>query len=180
MSRFIFPLILLAAAVSLFAFFTRPLIAQIGELRIEKTRLEVGLENAKKLKQVRDGLIATSREFPASDLERLNKMLPDNVDNVRLIIDINNLARGSSMSIRNIDIKVDEGETGKDVITKGSQKQGAVTLAFSVSGPYNNFQDFLNRLAQSLRLVDVTALNFASNDKNFYDYDVELQTYWLK
>lgn len=180
MSRLLFPFIMLIAAIGLFAFFTRPLLTEIGELRVEQSRLQVGLDNAKKLKSVRDDLIKSSREFSATDVERLNKMVPDNVDNVRLIIDINNLARASSMSIRNIKIKTDEGTTGKDVIAESGQKKGAVTLAFSVSGPYNNFQNFLDRLATSLRLVDVTAVSFASNDKNFYDYNVELQTYWLK
>lgn len=180
MSRLFLPLVMLVAAIGIFAFLTRPLLAQITELRSEKVRLEIGLDNARKLKEVRDDLIQISRDFATADLERLDKMLPDNVDNVRLIIDINNLARGSGMSIRNIRIKVDEQTGGREVIAESGQKRGAVTLTFSVSGPYSNFADFLGRLARSLRLVDVTGVSFVSNDRNFYDYNVELQTYWLK
>lgn len=180
MNRLLFPLILLVVAASVFGFFTRPLLAEIAGLRAEKLRLETGLDNARQLKEVRDELIKTSREFATAHLERLDKMLSDNVDNVRLIIDINNLARGSGMSIRNIKIKTDERTEGKEVIADSGQKRGAVTLTFSVSGPYTNFADFLGRLAQSLRLVDVTGVSFTSNDKNFYDYNVEIQTYWLK
>ncbi|MCC6290798.1 type 4a pilus biogenesis protein PilO [Candidatus Nomurabacteria bacterium] len=180
MKNFLLPLIVLIAAVAIFFSLSRPLLADIAVLRLEKAKLETGLDNARKLQEVRDELIKISREFPKEDLDRLNKMLPDNVDNVRLIIDINNLARGSGMSIRNIKIKSDQGGTDPQVIADSGQKKGAVTLAFSVAGPYANFEDFLQRLARSLRLVDVTDVSFSSNEKNFYEYSVELQTYWLK
>lgn len=171
---------MIVAAAAMFFFLTKPLLADINTLRAEKIRLEEGLANARKLKEVRDNLIKTSNDFLASDLDRLNKMLPDNVDNVKLIIDINNIARASGMSIRNVKIKTEEGQSGKEVIAESGQKKGAVTLGFSVSGAYSNFEDFLNRLARSLRLVDVTSVSFSSNEKNFYDYNVEIQTYWLK
>lgn len=171
---------MIIAAGAVFFLLTRPLLADINMLREEKARLEEGLANARKLKEVRDGLIKISNDFPASDLDRLNKMLPDNVDNVKLIIDINNIARASGMSIRNVKIKTEEGQSGREVIADSGQKRGAVTLGFSVSGAYSNFGDFLQRLARSLRLVDVMSVSFGSNERNFYDYNVELQTYWLK
>lgn len=180
MSRFIFPIFAVAIAVSAFFFLTKPLLADVAELRTEKLRLETGLENARKLKEVRDGLLKTARDFPKEDLDRLTKMLPDNVDNVRLIIDINSLARSAGMSIRSVKIKTDENTSGTEVIAESGEKRGAVTLSFAVSGPYSNFQDFVGRLARSLRLVDVTSMSFGSNEKNFYDYNVEIQTYWLK
>lgn len=180
MTRLILPLAIIVAAGSVFFLLTKPLLADISLLRLEKARLEQGLENARKLKEVRDNLIQVSNNFLRQDLDRLGKMLPDNVDNVKLIIDINNLARAAGMSIRNIRIKTEEGQSGKEVIAESSQKSGSVTLGFSVSGPYANFSDFLGRLARSLRLVDVTSASFSSNDKNFYDYSVEVKTYWLK
>lgn len=180
MSRFLFPIVMLVAAGAIFFLLTKPLLAELATLRAEKVRLETGLANARQLKEVRDGLLKTAQGFAKDDLDRLVKMLPDNVDNVKLIIDMNNLARGSGMNIRSAKIKTNEGASGKDVIAESGQKKGAVTLSFGVSGPYSNFQDFLGRLAKSLRLVDVTAISFGSNEKNFYDYSVDIQTYWLK
>lgn len=180
MSRFFLPIIMICGAGAIFYFFTKPLLAEISDLRLEKSRLEQGLDNARQLKAVRDELLKTAHSFPKGDIDRLSKMLPDNVDNVRLIIDMNNLARGAGMNIRSVKIKTDEGVSSKDVIADSGQKKGAVTLSFAVSGPYTNFQDFLSRLARSLRLVDVTSVSFGSNEKNFYDYNIEIQTYWLK
>lgn len=180
MTRLLLPLVLVVAAGVIFYTLAQPVLQQIGELRTEAARLELGLTNARELKRVRGALLKTSNDFSESDLDRLNKMLPDNVDNVRLIIDINNLARGSGMTIRNVKIKTEEGATGQEVIAESGQKKGAVTLSFAVSGSYANFEDFLSRLARSLRLVDVVAVSFSGNERNFYDYNVEIQTYWLK
>ena len=180
MSRLLLPIAMLVAAGAILLTLTKPLLSEVTTLRAEKARLEAGLANATQLKEVRDGLLQKAHDFPKEDLDRLVKMLPDNVDNVKLIIDMNNLARGSGMNIRSVKIKTDDGTSGKDVIAESGQKKGAVTLSFGVSGPYNNFQDFLGRLAKSLRLVDVTAISFGSNEKNFYDYGVDIQTYWLK
>ena len=85
------------------------------------------------------------------------------------------------MTIRNLRIKADE-EKGEASVIEGGERmnKGAVTLGFSVSGSYENLQAFLADLAKSLRLVDVTSVTFSSNDRNVYDYNIELQTYWLK
>lgn len=181
MLRFITPLLLIAIAVGGFLKFTDPVFEEIKTLQAEKDTLNRALGNAKKLREAQDKLLAEFRNIPAEDLNRLNKLLPDNVDNVRLIIDINNIARPYGMTIRNIQIKTDEGRTEDSVIQDGSDKQGVVTLGFSVSGSYNNFKSFIADLARSLRLVDVTATTFsAAADRDVYDYSVEIKTYWLK
>lgn len=180
MTRFLLPLLIIAIAIGGFLKFTDPVFEQIKTLQAEKDTLNRALSNAKKLREAQDKLLAEFRSIPADDLERLNKLVPDNVDNVRLIIDINNIAKPYGMAIRNIQIKTEEGKAENTVIEGGAEKQGAVRLGFSVTGSYNNFKSFVADLAKSLRLVDVTASGFSSGDKEVYDYNVEIQTYWLK
>ena len=180
MLRFLGPLIIILVAVGGFLRFTQPLFADIRLIEAEKQTLNQALDNAKKLREAQDRLLAEFRAIPEDDLNRLNKLLPDNVDNVRLIIDINNIAKPYGMNIRNIQIKTEEGKTEESVITAGSDKHGSVTFGFSVTGSYENFKAFLNDLAQSLRLIDLTASGFSSAEKDVYDYTVEIQTYWLK
>ncbi len=181
MFRLLFPLVLVAAAGLIFFKFTDPILVQVDELKAEKAKLNEGLENAKELRRVLQDLLDTYNSFGQGDIDRLTKFLPDNVDNVRLIIDINNIARPYNMTIRNLRIKADEDKGEASVIEGGERmNKGAVTLGFSVSGSYDNLQAFLDDLARSLRLVDVTSITFSSNDKNLYDYNIEIQTYWLK
>lgn len=171
----------MAVAGVVFFQLTDPILAQVDELKLEKAKLNEGLNNAKELRRVLDDLLETYNQFSSSDLERLNKFLPDNVDNVRLIIDISNIAKPYNMTIRDLRIKADEERGEASVIDGGDRmNKGAVTLGFSVSGSYANLQAFLSDLARSLRLVDVSVINFSSNEEGIYDYEIEIQTYWLK
>jgi Tfp pilus assembly protein PilO len=180
---------LLAVAVGGFFKFTEPVLGEIDELKAERAKLNEALDNARELRKVQDSLLAAYREIAPSDLERLNKFLPDNIDNVRLIIDVNNIARQSGMTIKNIKIKTAAGEEESSVIEKTTGNElepESLTLGFSVSGPYGNFQKFLSDLARSLRLVDVEAVGFSSSEggeagaSDLYTYNVEIKTYWLK
>ncbi|MEA1929886.1 MAG: type 4a pilus biogenesis protein PilO [Patescibacteria group bacterium] len=181
MIRLLLPLIMIGLAGLIFFQFSDPLLAEIDELKVEKATLNEGLDNAKELRLVLDQLLETYNNFNPNDVDRLDKFLPNNVDNVRLIIDINNIARPYNMNIRNLRIKADEERGEASVIEGGSTlNKGAVVLGFSVSGSYSNFQAFLDDLARSLRLVDSVSVSFSSNERNFYNYNVEIQTYWLR
>lgn len=189
MIRLILPLLFVAAAVGGFFKFTQPMLDEIDGLKAEKATLNQALDNAKELRQVQDELLATFRNIDPADLDKLNKFLPDSIDNVRLIIDVDNIAKRSGMSIKGIKIKTAEGQEENSVIDSSSGGAGgtqAMTLGFSVTGPYSNFQSFLSDLARSLRLADVEATGFSSGTasvgqlSDFYTYNVEIKTYWLK
>jgi len=174
MTKFLFTILLIGLAGFVFFRFTQPVLDDIGALRAEKALLEAGLENAKKLREVQEQLLGVFNSFSSADLERLNKLLPDHIDMVRLVIDINTIAERSGMQIKNIKLRLPEEEK-----TTPSAKETAI-LGFSVTGPYTNFQSFVSDLARSLRLVDVKTLGLIPREDGLYEYNVEVQTYWLK
>ncbi|MBI2046297.1 MAG: type 4a pilus biogenesis protein PilO [Parcubacteria group bacterium] len=177
--RYFIPIILIIAAIGVFFWLIDPLYKEIGTLGQQVASFNSALEKSKELQAVRDELLSKYNSFAATDLERLEKMLPDNVDNVRLIMDINNIAARYNMSLKNTKITiVDEAKSG--LLGPNRKKYGTVQLEFSVSGPYGTFLAFLEDMEKSLRIVDVVGLSFASASKDFYDYTVLLQTYWLK
>jgi len=181
MMRLIVPLLMVIVAVGLFFKFTDPIFAEIKVLQDRQATLNEGLNNAKKLREVMKDLLDQYNAIPGTDLNNLNKLLPDNVDNVRLIIDIDNIAKPYGMTIKGLKIKMPEEKTAEAVTRdKDNARQAMVSLSFSVSGDYNRFQSFLSDLSRSLRLVDVSVTGFNSNDKGIYDYNIEVQTYWLK
>lgn len=188
MNRIFLPLIYLTIAVALFYGLTRDLLAQVEARRAEKAELVAALDRAQELRQVADRLRTEYYSFSDAERERLGKMIPDNVDNVRLIIDTNNIASRYGMIVKDAKIKTDEKAVDKDVNPSakiienpsGQIGQGTVTIAFTVSGTYPVFRQFLGDLASSLRLVDIRRLTFKSADKDTYQYSIELNTYWLK
>ena len=56
-------------------------------------------------------------------------------------------------------------------------------VIIDVEGNYDVFQEFLNALEKSLRIVDISKLSFSSVElekgTGTYRYDVDIQTYWL-
>ena len=90
--RFVLPILLIAVAVTLFFTYLDPTYARVSELRAEQATYDDALDRSKELIAVRDRLLDTYNNFSRDDLRRLERLLPDHVDSVRLIIDIDSIA----------------------------------------------------------------------------------------
>lgn len=150
----------------------------IKALNIEKERYDTALTNSKNLQIERDKFLDQYNGIDSRDRENLLKALPDNIDNVRLIIDIDELAKKYGMRIRNFTTNTKE---ASDVIGADSGPKGTLTLSFTTTASYNTFLAFSRALEQSLRIIDISSISFASSNSNpLYDYNVTIKTYWLK
>ncbi|MBU6310627.1 type 4a pilus biogenesis protein PilO [Patescibacteria group bacterium] len=180
----IIPILALIIAGGTFYFYIDPTYAEIRTLREEETTLRLALDRARELQEVRDQLISRKGAFRTEDLERLEKMLPDHVDNVRLALDMDSLAAQYSMRIRNVLVEKQTSPraTAERQVQIGPDERlyESMRISFTVSGPYATFRSFLADLETSLRLVDVESVSFSATDSGVYDFTVSLRTYWLK
>ncbi len=155
----------------------------IKELKIEQANYVDALSKAHEIETARTGLLEKYNAIPKDDLDKLVKLLPDHVDSVRLIIDINNIAAAYGMTLKNITL-IDDKETpapAASSIGPTTQKYASVGLRFSVSGTYDNFRTFLHDLEQSLRIIDVTTIGFSVKpESDTYEYALTVGTYRLK
>lgn len=123
------------------------------------------LDKAAELKAVQETLLSRFNDFKKDDIDRLHKLLPDHVDNVRLILDLDHLANTFGMALQNVVINSSASETdGKSVIgTIGASKQkyGSLTLRFTTHGTYSRFIAFMESLESSLRIVDLVSLTLS-------------------
>lgn len=181
--RNITSIILIIAAVALFALFTNGRYALVRELRREANSFDDALERSKELIAIRDALLTKYNAFPSDDVARLNTMLPGSIDTVRLIIDVNTLASRYGMSLSDISIGLpDEAIGGEGALGPSGGDFGRLSLSFSVAASYDRFRAFLSDLERSLRMIDVTALSFdaPSSASGLTTYSVTFTTYWLK
>jgi Tfp pilus assembly protein PilO len=188
MTRTILPIILLAAAIGLFVMYTNGTYTGDQALAAEHASYQAALGTAKELRQQRDQLLAKRNTFSTDDVQKLQRMLPDTVDNIRLIIDINNIAARHNLSLKNVVLgDVSSGSVGKSATAVGSSGDpvGSVTLGFTVSAGYNDFRAFLADLEHSLRIINVEKIDLkeapgpsgVTTDLN--DYQLTIRTYWL-
>ena len=183
MAHFIFPIILVASAIGLFMVYTDPAYQEIKELQSQVASYDEALDKSQELKKIRDQLISRRNTFPAEALQKLEKILPDNVDNIRLIIDINSIAARHSLSIKNLELgTVSDSASSRSALAVGSSGSavGSVELGFAVSASYDDFLLFLQDLEHSLRVVDIENLSFdVAPESSVNDYTFTIRTYWL-
>lgn len=175
---FLAPLLLLAIAVGLFFGYIDPAYQKVQALRVEDARFNEALNQSRELQKVRDTLLSRYNTFAQSDVERLRKLLPDNVDNVRLILDIDSIASKYNMRTRNVTVSSASSESS--AISAGEGAVDSVVLSFSVAAEYEDFIRFLKDLESSLRIVDLVGLSFETAGGNAYTFNVSIKTYWLK
>ncbi len=176
----LFSFIIMIASVLIFAFYTNDHYQNIKDLRVQAAQYDKALTQSKLLLAQRDSLKKKYDEILPEDLEKIKKLAPDSVDNVRLIIDINGIAAKKDMTIRSIKIQ-NTAPSRQGAIGPDNNPYGSIQLSFSTTGPYEKFKDFMRSLEGSLRIVDVTSLAFTATDKNdVYDYSVSIRTYWLR
>ncbi len=189
MMRTIISFLCILAAGGIFFMYTKPTYDKVQVTNGEIAQYNEALEKAAELQQVKQSLLSRYNTFDPSDIERLQKLLPDHVDNVRLILDIDSLAAKHGMAIQNVAVSSAQSvqggrETAISSVGASKQKYDSLTLKFSTQGTYQSFRQFLGDLEASLRIVDLVSLSITRASEiagsDSYAYDITLRTYWLK
>lgn len=181
MMRLLVPVILAALAIGLFVLYTNPTYQNVKVLSAQAGSYDDALNKSQELRGVRDKLIAKRNTFSTENLRRLEYLLPDNVDNIRLIIDINNIAARRSLTLKNVELgKLSDRSVERSALAVGSSGDpiGSVELGFSVTAGYDNFIALLQDLQRSLRLVEIEKIS-VTPEGDLGDYKVTIRTYWL-
>ena len=185
----------LVAAGGIFFAYTQPHYDDIRATKAQIAEYDQALDRAAELQNLKQSLLSRYNAFNPANLERLQKLLPDHVDNVRLVLDLDRLASQHGMALQNVVISNPASEAGQqstvgNVITASKQKYDSLTLEFSTLGSYQSFKAFLQDLEASLRIVDLVSLKLQPGGSSAqpgqtqaepaYQYDVTIRTYWLK
>ncbi|MEX0935025.1 MAG: hypothetical protein WDZ70_01735 [Candidatus Paceibacterota bacterium] len=178
MSKYLTPSILIIISIAVFFFFIKPTYSRVGESQVEEERFNELLSRTNELRDLRDDRLEEFNSLDANDVDRLTKFLPDNVDNIKLLIELDGIATRHGMVVRDVSFANQE-EEGQ-LPQSGNQELGELLVQFVVSSPYGRFVDFLSDLENSLRLVDVRRISFEiTEESDFTEYTVSLVTYWL-
>ena len=202
MIRIIIAIIAASLAGGIFFFYTQPAYDQMQATQAQITEYNAALDKAAELQQLKQTLLSRYNAFSPASLTNLQKLLPDNVDNVGLILDLDNLASHYGLALENVDVSSSNTQTASNqtaisaigAVGTSNQKYASLTLAFGTRGTYPNFVQFMADLESSLRILDLVSLSItsesaaapasgvhaASSAEPIYDYNITLRTYWLK
>ena len=204
MNRNVTATILIALAVGIYATFTRGVWNDVTSIQAVNSQYSSALNSAEKLIAVRDQVLKSYNNISANDRDRVDQMIPNTVDNIRLIIDLNSVALRHGFSLKGITATNGTGSSASPQASPSnpSSPGGApysgigsaaasplsisvptldtVNVSFSVTAPYQQFISFMQDLEASLRVMDMTHLSVSANDTGTYDFTVQLTTYWLR
>lgn len=183
MNSRILPLFALMVAVGIFFVYVNP----TWSVGIAATNAAIAADN-QALKAATDytnqqnELAAKRSSIDPTDLKRLATFLPDSVDNVGLILDLNALAAQSGLSLSNIDVTSNTASTNSSSVgaSGAANPVGSADLQVSAVGTYTALKTFLGGVEKSQRLLDVQDLVVKGSDTGVYTYQMKVRLYWLR
>lgn len=159
----------IVGALTLTFVYVVPTYDAVQAIQKEAEQYGEALSRAREVDELKRGLIAKYNLFSPQNIERLKKFLPDHVDNVHLVLDIDGIAARHGLRIGNV-VARKEGEKkgaksgnddsiGIDAAVVEGQRYKSLILEFGVTATYADFVSFVRDLEQSLRVVDVVSLS---------------------
>ncbi|MBU6388694.1 hypothetical protein KGQ72_02395 [Patescibacteria group bacterium] len=189
MNSRILPLIaLLVAAGIFFAYVSPTWSGSIADTKAAIALDDQALAAADEYTKQQDTLAAARDAIDPANLTRLTTFLPDSVDNVGLILDLNALAARSGLSLANIDVVTNDASGVKSSAggpsgapqPSAAEPVGSVDLSLTAVGTFTALQSFLSGVERSARLLDVQDITVKGSDTGVYTYQMALRLYWLR
>ena len=183
--QYLLPIILIGLSGALFFFWVDPTYDKVKDLQTEFASFDEARQKTAEIREFRKQINQKYQTITQANFQRLEKVLPSHIDNIQLILDINRIADNNGMTIRDIRINKRQGAEGagrESIQTESEGTYDTVEFSFSVVSTYSNFKTFLDSLASSLRVIDVTTVSISriQGESEFYRYDVGIKTYWLE
>lgn len=184
MNSRILPSIALIISVGIFFVYVNP----VWNGSIASTKESIAFDDealaaAQQYSAQQNQLAAARDSIDPSNLSSLSIFLPDSVDNVGLILDLNALAARSGLSVANIDVVTGDSAArsqSSGALPATADLVGSVDLSLSAVGTFTALQTFLRGVEGSARLLDVRDLVVRGSNTGVYDYQMALRLYWLR
>lgn len=186
-NNYILPILAFAVAIAIFFAYVNPIWS--GPIAVAKAGIasdNQALTAANQYTAQQNALISALNAIDSTDIVRLSVFLPDSVDNVRLILDLNALAARSGLSLSNIDVSANDSASSEStnagtgaLPTTATSPVSSADLSLSAVGTYPALQNFLQGVEKSERLLDARDVVITGSDTGVYTYKMTLRLYWL-
>lgn len=183
MNRYIIPIILVILSASIYVSVIDSTYADIRRQQAVEVELEENLKDARLANERLTHIKELYASFPAGSEQTLSTILPDKIDPIKFIIEMEALARLHGLVLVGPNATVGE--------KNDSSKYNENKITFSVAAPYPVFQDFLRDIQDSLALREMTSVGFSSEEVSptngryqspesiVYKYNISITSYSL-
>lgn len=206
LTKNVIPAVLIVASIWIFFGFISPQYSTIQDLWASESQYKTAIDNANEVRILRNTFQANLDAISAEDQARLLKLLPDSIDQVKLMRDLNTLVTNLGLKPSRLDVNsaadqsavVPAGDaTGSQLEVPGTAgKYGTASADIEFDSSYQDFINCLSVIEKDLQLADVVSVkisggagatqptstqsNKSSSVNNGHHYSLTLNTYWLK
>lgn len=199
MAKTLTPIISMLIALALLLTYVKPSFEEIKSVQSETQDYTEAIDRSEALHARVNELIMRQNSFSPADLERLEALLPDQIKEVSLMLDIDALSKRHNLTFGNILLE----NTGEDnvkplpeTVTRsvlrdpgnpaaGSREETVtipryytpVDISFAVTGTYTDFKSFIADLERSLVLMDIMDLTVSATEGDLTTYSVTTRLY---
>jgi large-conductance mechanosensitive channel len=185
MIRTITPIFSIIIALLIFFFYAKPEFAVIKSTQGEAEQYNDAAATAAALNSELNALVNKKRSFSAGDLARLDALVPADINEVKILTDLNEIARTHNMLFGNIDVKNSDTEVSSANQAEAPGQKVAYTdfvtsdITFSLIGTYEQFKAFLADVEKSLVLLEVLDIEFTAGEGNLQQYTLTVRSFSL-
>ncbi len=174
MSKGILAIGFLAGTVAVYFLLISPIyFTDIKELQLKRDSFNEALSNSREVQKKRDDLVAKYTSISRDDLDRLDKILPNQPGTMKFILEMEDIAHQNGVVMKSIDVKGNENTAGA---AGGVQN---IMFSVSVTSPYASFRSFLKDIEKDLRLTDINSIRVSAGEKDFYEFNLGGTFYWI-
>lgn len=183
-------IITILAAVLLIAFYLRPAIGDISELQDE---IFVFKDNADKISEVNTRLNQLASDMDSlrqSDMLALETYLPDQVDSLQVMYDIETLAQLSNLNVISLSSVATEDQEAlaEELQFEGdteaasssvrlNENTNSTDFSLTAAGSYTSLKAFLERVTNNYYPLDIVSLEFETPEEGPIQYQFTIRTY---
>ncbi len=160
--------ILIVTSITIIMTYVRPAFGEIAEVQDDIARYQSTVSKASELNSALQGLIATEQNIDPSDRNRLQTYLPQSINNVTVMRDIQNIfnvmgVRLSALSSASDDTIATPMVEGDEPTTASGQQLVFRDFELSFAGTYEGLKSVLGALEANAYPLEVVNLTFQSS-----------------
>ncbi len=181
--RSLIPILLIAVSAGLFYVHIDPRFQEVKGLVEQRRQYEEALQKANELKTVGQELVTKYNAIPQEDLSKLQKLVPDSLNTVKLVTDIDSIGGKHGITISAVEVTEEQVDDAQQITEGNAKPFRTTTISFGFSATYDKLVLFLKDLEKSLQVVDVKSVSFRSEGQEsdgIYEYVMAIDAYWLK
>lgn len=170
-------LIILLALTTVVFWLIIPFYGQINSSKMElKAKQKTLAETQATVNVIQD--LAKKYEAMKDELDEINSVLPDKEDLAGLIVSLEAMSSESGIFLKSINFqpKPFQPATMEEVSETGGYN--ALQIQLAALGSYSGFKNFIKTIEKNLRLMDVKTIKFKSGEKEEFDINLDLETYY--